>query len=479
MDADEALKFVEELLQASGEALNDLEGFVFLGTWSGQDYQQIHRHQCEHRCGIEHLKRNVGPGLWKKLEKVLEEPVKKSKLRRCVERAYKRQQRGESISDALWDHNQEGDRTVAALFPNPSNTPLAFSSVDEFPGSIPNSFVQKEPIVDWGTAPLDRPFYGRESELKALDRFVRAEGCRLIALYGMAGVGKTALALRLVQHLQDQYDFVVWRSLENAPSLAELTRDLVATSSQQQNTNGGLAELWHYFSNYHCLIVFDGVEAIVQEGVYNGDLRNSYEAYASFFQQIGSNAHRSCLIVTGWDVPGAIATLENESRYVLTREVNSFSPTEVKEMLTRQNCRGDDQLWRQLVRLYWGHPKALNLVAQTIRDLFEGSTEGFLREFDRSMILGELRSSLTQQLERLSESERAIVQYLYEQQSASFTNLRTALAQAIPPLELPKVLTSLKNRRGLIRSNRSNTYSLQYLIEEHLHLMGQSVGGSH
>ncbi len=42
--------------------------------------------------------------------------------------------------------------------------------------------------------------------------------CRLLEVVGMGGIGKSALVAKLAQRVQDQFEFVIWRSLRNAPS---------------------------------------------------------------------------------------------------------------------------------------------------------------------------------------------------------------------------------------------------------------------
>jgi MoxR-like ATPase len=73
--------------------------------------------------------------------------------------------------------------------------------------------------VDWGEASDGSPFYGREKELALLEEWIVAQGCRLIAVLGMGGLGKTSLALQLARQLQPSFDLIFWRSLLNAPPL--------------------------------------------------------------------------------------------------------------------------------------------------------------------------------------------------------------------------------------------------------------------
>src|SRR5437016_10527909 len=78
------------------------------------------------------------------------------------------------------------------------------------------------PRVDWGEA-LDVPtFYGREPELATLSRWVLEEGCRMVSVLGLGGMGKSALAVRPMQRLAAHFEVVLFRSLRDAPSCEAL-----------------------------------------------------------------------------------------------------------------------------------------------------------------------------------------------------------------------------------------------------------------
>ncbi|MBD2606301.1 hypothetical protein H6G81_17635, partial [Scytonema hofmannii FACHB-248] len=50
-----------------------------------------------------------------------------------------------------------------------------------------------------------------------LQQWVEQDKCRLVALVGINGVGKTALSVKLTQLAQEGFEFVIWRSLCDAP----------------------------------------------------------------------------------------------------------------------------------------------------------------------------------------------------------------------------------------------------------------------
>lgn len=70
---------------------------------------------------------------------------------------------------------------------------------------------------DWGEAIDVSVFYGRAEELATLEQWLVDDRCRLVALLGMGGIGKTALSVKLAEQLQDKFEYVIWRSLRNAP----------------------------------------------------------------------------------------------------------------------------------------------------------------------------------------------------------------------------------------------------------------------
>ena len=113
---------------------------------------------------------------------------------------------------------------------------------------------KRSQFEDWGESPDIPVFYGRQSALVQLRRWLPIDHCRLVALIGMGGIGKTALAATVVDGLVNQaatalpsaaepvdaaylaepeFDFVLWRSLINAPPLSEILQRWVQYLSNQ------------------------------------------------------------------------------------------------------------------------------------------------------------------------------------------------------------------------------------------------------
>ena len=96
------------------------------------------------------------------------------------------------------------------------------------------------PMIDWGEAPDVSIFHGRIEELATLTSWIVDQPpvghCRLAAVLGIGGVGKTAVAVKLVQKIQSDFEIVIWRSLSNAPPLETLLSEIIPLVSSQQET---------------------------------------------------------------------------------------------------------------------------------------------------------------------------------------------------------------------------------------------------
>src|SRR5579884_1219080 len=86
---------------------------------------------------------------------------------------------------------------------------------------------------DWGEALTVPTFYGREQELTFLTQWVIQERCRLVSVLGMGGIGKSALVVSVMRLLAEHFEFVIFRSLHNAPTCEALLDDCLRVLSPQ------------------------------------------------------------------------------------------------------------------------------------------------------------------------------------------------------------------------------------------------------
>src|SRR5260370_16848129 len=89
----------------------------------------------------------------------------------------------------------------------------------------------------------------------------------------MGGIGKTTLAVKLVQQVAPYFDCVLWRSLYNAPSLVDLLLNWLQVLSPQRLLDPSedlehlLALLLDQLQARRCLLLLDNPDAILREGL--------------------------------------------------------------------------------------------------------------------------------------------------------------------------------------------------------------------
>jgi DNA-binding XRE family transcriptional regulator len=87
---------------------------------------------------------------------------------------------------------------------------------------------------DWGEAPDVANVVGRAKELTVLRGWLLDERCRLVAVVGTAGIGKTSLATRLAREMACTFESVYWRSLRDAPLSGDWLAGAIGFLSDQQ-----------------------------------------------------------------------------------------------------------------------------------------------------------------------------------------------------------------------------------------------------
>ncbi|OLP20067.1 hypothetical protein BST81_02175 [Leptolyngbya sp. 'hensonii'] len=329
----------------------------------------------------------------------------------------------------------------------------------------------KAPFTSWGNAPDVSGFQGREAPLEQLVEKICIEGCRLNIIFGLGGIGKTFLSVKLAQQVRDQFDFVIWRSLKHfrsgayPPPVSVLAGDLIQFISHFQDDSSDWSRLIDYLIDQRCLIILDGVEVLLQAGVHDGSYQDGYAEYKNFFQHIGNTAHNSCFILTSREKIRDVETTDYS--HVYAWRLKGFGRLEGRQFLEARGCLAtSDSNWQSLISRYSGNPLALGHIATNILELFDGNITSFLNHSEMLIPHYILRNLFDEQFERLSDLERSILKYLTEQHEPTKFNILQDVLQSISNGHLQEALLSLR-RRSLIELS-SPDYSLQMLIREYL-----------
>ncbi|MGP1383958.1 MAG: NB-ARC domain-containing protein [Thainema sp.] len=354
--------------------------------------------------------------------------------------------------------------------------PADHGSVTESSQTAPAD--SKSNRYSWDGKPNLEAFYGRTQELAMLKQWILKDRCRLVALLGIGGVGKTALAAKLADDVQDQFDYIVWRSLHNAPMLTDLLADILSVllgrseaAEQNASVDGQLLKLMECLQRHRCLLVLEDVQAILSEGKFAGSYQAGYEDYDDLFRRMGEVAHQSCVLLTSWDKLATVAVMEGETSPVRSHVVKGLG-TDAKLLLAEREL-ADESAWEELIYPYRGNPLALKVVATTIHELFGGSVTEFLDQ--NTLFLGDFSYLLHQQFQRLSELEKEIICWLgHTDQPATLSELRQGIQADAPWSELLQALESLGRRSMIetVKQDNNTCFTLQPTIRKYVRSQG-------
>lgn len=343
---------------------------------------------------------------------------------------------------------------------------------------------QNLPRCYWGEAVDVSVFYGRTAELATLEQWLVQDRCRLVALLGMGGIGKTALAVKLAEQIKDQFEYLIWRSLRNTPACEDIIAEILLFLADEQETNlpetfnARVSQLMEYLRKYRCLLVLDNTESILRSRVNvdalnavaciaplidrAGNYREGYEGYGEFLRRVGEERHQSCLLLTSREKPKEIALLEGKTLPIRSFSVTGLQEVEGQYILKAKGLSEAEDKSRNLIHCYGGNPLALKIVATTIQELFDGNVAEFLAH--NTAVFGDIRELLDQQFERLSALEKQVMYWLaINREPLSYLELQDDLAK-IPKSKLLETLESLE-RRSLIGQNSAKFTQQPVVIE--------------
>jgi hypothetical protein len=260
MTGQEVLKLIDMLLQISNQqGLNDLQSAILLAAWEGQSYQML-ADRLDYE--LDYIKQTAAR-LWKLIARLVGEDVSKRNI-----------------------------QSVLRRYQQTYGVPVY------------------NKVQDWGDAIDISRFYDRPTELQTLEAWTLNNHCRFIGIFGLGGIGKTSLSVKLAQKVRDGFEYVIWRSLRQAPLLKELLEDIVPKLTDIAIDGVSIATLMEQLRQKRCLLVLDNVESILQGGTLSGQYQEGYKDYCRLLEHICDRPHQSCLILTGREKPEGIAVRE-------------------------------------------------------------------------------------------------------------------------------------------------------------------------
>jgi WD40 repeat protein/transcriptional regulator with XRE-family HTH domain len=262
--------------------------------------------------------------------------------------------------------------------------------------------------VDWGEATDNTDLSAREEELNALEEKIVVNTCRLVLIEGMKGMGKTNLSYRLGKRIQDHFDFVIWRSLDQYDYYEELQVDLLSFfgGEQSENDEKKWQDLISYLKNYRCLLVFANIDKFLQD--YSLNYQNL--GCQRLLRWMVEGQKRSCLVMTSSIEPREIKLLKG-SQFVHCLQVQPLSIDAIRNIFRNiGSFVGSEGDWLQLQQNYSGNPFVLANIACNVQESFGGNITDFIGY--GTVIFNGVEEFLDHQLGYLSEIEKNVMYWL-------------------------------------------------------------------
>jgi hypothetical protein len=271
------------------------------------------------------------------------------------------------------------------------------------------------------------------------------QGCRVLVIMGIAGVGKTVLAEQLSRHLQPTVGRAVALNFEarSKVGFVDIAVHCLEQAGQRVNPTERQdpQQLMH---RWLALLVHEPQWVVMDslEGLLVGDEERGWSVFkdplwADFFHQVlGWESCQSQIILTSQDLPAQIQMSGLRYRQSFWAEQLSGLSTPLQaQLFARYGFEPEDTLsWQYLTRIgtaYEGHPLALQVIMGEILDCYDGDVRGYWQRYGSEIEAAETQNPAGAEpnlrLDRYSRNLRRTVRKRIED---SFTRLRQDLPEA-------------------------------------------------
>lgn len=363
MDTNQVLDLVNKLLREKGESsLKDIEQIIFREVW--EDHQKSYLQIATQNNYSERSITQIASQLWLRLGRVFGVEIKKNKLRSVVEE-YQRKQQAEGNINSFT--NQNSDTNLQKTFLERAH----------------KNFIG-----------YDDNWVGRDDLIKNLKE--KIDISKIIILWGITGIGKTALAEKLSEELeahvhwnrlirinfenQDQADF---ESFSTVADKWLKESNILVTPEDRQDIGRLRKKLVDYICKNPCLIIIDSLEWILQENQQYGWSEFKDREWVDFLRLFLSQLDcQSRIIITTQHLPEDISSGYDNFWFIQVLE--GLKVQEQIDLFKKigVNIQNQAELsyLERLAKVYEGHTLTLKTIAARIKIAYCGNLSAYWQE---------------------------------------------------------------------------------------------------
>ncbi len=432
MDFEEIAVLVNQVaVERKGRPLKDVERLVLKGSWENKTYSAMATPTAGYT--EDYLKKDVGPKLWQLLTDLVDDDIQGMRVTK------------RNIQNVL--QTWVAQSFAAPEAPEEPAVPPAPINLSNGAFQSPSLVVRDLPRIDLADCG------GREAELADLTELIvgnalgegHCQPCRTVVLWGLPGIGKTALVAAIAATLASQVDRCGYLAL-TAEATDQAVIGAIAQWLDLAIDPAALAplatvdRLLDQLAAHRALLVIDGMEQLFAEQQLAGSYRPGTDAIQYLFHQGAERHHRSCLVWVSREKPADFAQVQGP-------RVRDYALDDLAMDAAVCLLRGPKGLhpssddWAALVKRYGSHPLVLRGVGAILGDVYQGQPQALL-PVGKLAVPVAVHRTFAPALERLLPEEWAMLYWLaLAQEPLTLDDLNAAMQPPAPEDVVQSVLS--------------------------------------